>query len=67
MEIFGKLLGAGAGFIGTAVRVALAGVGGWLVSKGVDAGVATNFTEAIIGVVTIGLSVLGSVLNNGTK
>lgn len=67
MELLGKLLGAGAGLIGTGVRAGLAVLGGWFLANGVDAGVVANFTDAVVAVVTIGLAIVGSVLNNKAK
>lgn len=64
VKILAFLLGAGSGLIGTIIRVALAGLGGWLVSKGVDAGSASNIVSTLTGLVTLVLSALGSVLNN---
>lgn len=64
MKFLAVLLGAGQGFIGTIIRTALAGLGGWLISKGVDAGAANDLVTAIGGVVTVFLAALGSYLNN---
>ena len=63
-DIVGLVLGAGKGFFGTIIRTALAGVGGWFIAHGVDAGIATQFTDALIGLATIVLAALGSYANN---
>lgn len=67
LKFLGILLGAGAGTLGTVIRVLLAGIGGWLISKGVDAGTANSITESVIGLATLILSAVGSFLNNQTK
>lgn len=63
-KIINALLGAGMGFFGTILRTALAGVGGWLAIHGVDVGIATQFGDALIGLIMLGLAVLGSYANN---
>lgn len=67
LKFLGILLGAGAGTLGTVIRVLLAGIGGWLISKGVDVGTANSITESVIGLATLILSAVGSFLNNQTK
>lgn len=63
--VLAALLGAGKGFIGTAIRVGVAGVSGWLIAKGVDidAGTVTSLTETLTGVSLAILAAVGSALN----
>ena len=64
-QILGFLLGAGKGWIGTAIRTAIAGLAGYFVSKGfIDAGTATALTDQIVAVVLAIVAAIGSGLNN---
>jgi hypothetical protein len=62
-KILGFILGAGMGWIGTAIRVA-----GYFVNKGfIDAAGGAAFTDQIVGVILTVLAALGSYLNNGVQ
>ena len=66
-KVLGLILGAGMGWIGTAIRVALAGVSGYLISKGVDAGVVQSTMDLWIAAITGTLAALGSWLNSDVQ
>ena len=63
-KVLGLLLGAGKGYIGTAIRVSVAGVAGYFVSKGfVSADAASGIVDQIVGVALSIIAVIGSQLN----
>lgn len=67
-KVLGAVLGAGAGYFGTAIRTAAAAGGGYLVSKGwIDEGTAASLGEHVVGIGLIVLAAIGSALNNQTK
>jgi hypothetical protein len=68
MESIEKLLmfflGAGKGYLGTIIRVALAGGAGHYVSRGVvSADVASGIVDALAAIILTALAVVGSRLN----
>jgi hypothetical protein len=64
-KILGLILGAGAGWIGTAIRVALAGVAGYFINKGwIDSAVGADLVEKVVGIALVVLASLGSYLNS---
>lgn len=63
--VLGYLLGAGMGWLGTVIRVGIAGLAGYFVNKGfIDGATAGGITDQIVGVVMAVLSAVGSSLNN---
>ena len=59
------LLGAGMGYLGTAIRVAIAGAAGYFVTQGfVTADAANGIVDQIVGVALSILAVVGSRLNS---
>lgn len=64
-KVLGMLLGAGMGWLGTAIRVAVAGAAGYFVSKGfIDGDTASTLTDQIVGVALAIVAAIGSALNN---
>lgn len=64
-KVLGALLGAGAGWLGTAIRVVIAGIAGYFVNKGfIDSTTAGSLTDQVVGVVMALLAAIGSALNN---
>lgn len=64
-KILGFVLGAGAGWIGTSIRVVVAGGAGYFVNKGfIDSATAGTLTDQIVGVGLGILAAVGSALNN---
>lgn len=64
-KVLGILLGAGMGWLGTAIRVGVAGAAGYFVSKGfIDGEAAGALTDQIVGVSLAILAAVGSALNN---
>lgn len=64
-KVLGIALGAGSGWIGTGIRVAVAGVAGYFVNKGfIDGATAGALTDQIVGVGLAILAAVGSALNN---
>ena len=64
-KILGFVLGAGMGWAGTVIRVAIAGVAGYFVNKGfIDTATAGGLTDQVVGVVMALLAAAGSALNN---
>lgn len=67
-KLLGYLLGAGMGWLGTVIRVAIAGFAGYFVNKGfIDGETANGLTDQIVGVALAALAALGSYLNNGVQ
>lgn len=64
--LLGTVLGVGKGAIGSAIRVGVASVSGWLLSKGVDVdtGTITSLEAFLLGLSGAFFTYLGSVLNN---
>ena len=64
-KVLGMILGAGMGYLGTAIRVAIAGAAGYFVSQGfVTADAASGIVDQIVGVALSILAVVGSRLNS---
>jgi len=65
-QIIETLLGVGKGWIGSLIRVGLAGLSGWLVSKGidVDAGTIGSLQDFLLGISGAILTYVASILNN---
>ncbi len=64
-KVLGMILGAGMGYLGTAIRVAIAGAAGYFVSHGfVTADAASGIVDQIVGVALSILAVVGSRLNS---
>jgi hypothetical protein len=64
-KILGLILGAGMGWIGTAIRVALASVAGYFINKGwIDSAIGADLVDKAVGIVLVLLASLGSYLNS---
>lgn len=64
-KVLGIALGAGAGWLGTVIRVGVAGAAGYFVSKGfIDGETAGALTDQIVGVTLAIVAAIGSALNN---
>ena len=64
-KVLGMILGAGMGYLGTAIRVAIAGAAGYFVNQGfVTADAASGIVDQIVGVALSILAVVGSRLNS---
>jgi hypothetical protein len=67
-KILGLCLGAGMGWLGTAIRVALAGVAGYFINKGwIDSTAGADLVEKTVGIILVVLASLGSYLNSDVQ